>query len=82
MAELTPLLEQLLSPDNAIRSAAEEHLTNTVRTNPQPLLTKLMETLQSGARNEVSESLHTTNPFCKITEISNTGGKQKNPNKF
>lgn len=54
-AELTQLLQALQSPDNAIRSQAEEHLQNNwTSTRPEVLLMGLAEQVQGAQEVAVS----------------------------
>ncbi|ROT37895.1 importin subunit beta-3 [Sodiomyces alkalinus F11] len=53
-AELTQLLQALQSPDNSIRSQAEEHLQNSwTSTRPEILLMGLAEQIQAGSDTPV-----------------------------
>lgn len=53
-AELTQLLQALQSPDNGIRSQAEEHLqSNWTSTRPEVLLMGLAEQIQGAGDNAV-----------------------------
>lgn len=56
-AELQQLLQALQSPDNNIRSQAEEHLaTNWTNTKPEMLLMGLVEQLHGSTDTTVSQS--------------------------
>jgi importin-5 len=53
-AELTQLLQALQSPDNGIRSQAEEHLqSNWTSSRPEILLMGLAEQIQGAGDNAV-----------------------------
>jgi hypothetical protein len=54
-AELAELLQALQSPDNSIRSQAEEHLTNQwTNAKPEILLMGLVEQIQGSNDTTVS----------------------------
>lgn len=58
-AELTQLLQALQSPDNNIRSQAEEHLQNSwTNTRPEILLMGLAEQIQAGSDTPVCSVLY------------------------
>jgi hypothetical protein len=57
-AELTQLLQALQSPDNSIRTQAEDHLTNSwTATRPEVLLMGLAEQIAASADASVRNSL-------------------------
>lgn len=58
-AELTQLLQALQSPDNNIRSQAEEHLQNSwTNTRPEVLLMGLAEQVQAASDTPVRPLLY------------------------